>query len=427
MNYTHFTDEERIELQALVDRNIKAVEIGYRLDKDPTSISRELKRNRIAQGRRMNSSHKATLCAHFKECVSEELCGKVCTGRPCRHCKDPGCTKICEDFKRMVCRRISRFPFVCNGCSEYKRCNLERYTYSASAAHTKATDKASESRKGFDLTGAELSALEALIMPLMRKGQSLGYIYDNHETEIPCSLKSLYTYVNSGVFEVGRMHMVSAVRYKPRNKKKDTITVPRKCLEGRRYCDFLSLEEDVRDSRWEMDTVIGRIGGKCFFTFMHRMTRFMFCLLLENKDSSCVLSALDMIEAAMERPFKEAIPLILTDGGSEFLDADGIERGGRTKLYYCESYSSWQKGSLEKSHTFIRRILPKKSSFNNLTDKDMAKLMGHINSIPRPVLGGATPIDLITPIIGQATLNIFGIEKIDPDDIILKPGLLDDE
>jgi IS30 family transposase len=425
MNYTHFSLEERLELEALVKRGIKAVEIGYRLDKDPTSISRELKRNRIFQGRRFNNKNRATLCTRFRECEKEELCQRACIGYKCRSCKHIGCTKICGDFEKATCKKITRFPYVCNSCHDYRKCNLERFTYSSASAHTKAGEKASVSREGFDLTGAELANLEALISPLMKKGQSLGLIYSQHRDEIPCSLKSLYTYVNSGVFEVGRMHMVSAIRYKPRKKKKDkTQRIPKKCLEKRRYSDFLALDEDVRDTRWEMDTVIGRIGGACFFTFLHRLSRFMFCLPLKNKESAQTTAALDLIDSALSCSFKEVVPLILTDGGSEFFDVDNIERGGRTKLYFCESYSAWQKGALEKNHTFIRRILPKSTSFDNVSERDCAVLMSHINSVCRPVLGGACPIDMIVPIIGQDALDAFGIEKIDPDDVCLSPELL---
>ena len=67
---------------------------------------------------------------------------------------------------------------------------------------------------------------------------------------------------------------------------------------------------------------------------------------------------------------KKTFPVILTDNGTEFedplsLDFDN-EDIGRTSIFYCNPRASYQKGMIEKNHEFIRYVLPKGTSFNNL-------------------------------------------------------------
>lgn len=74
MPYNRFTREEREELQELLNRQLKCSEIAFRLGKDPTSVSREVMRNRKSDGRRHGHSKRSTLCSRFRECEVEGLC-----------------------------------------------------------------------------------------------------------------------------------------------------------------------------------------------------------------------------------------------------------------------------------------------------------------------------------------------------------------
>lgn len=277
-------------------------------------------------------------------------------------------------------------------------------------------------------TGRELADLDALITPLMKRGQSLNQIYLAHKDGIPCCLKSLYTHVNKGEVGAGRMYLIDAVSRKPRKKKiKDDSDkpIPRKSLIGRSWQDYLELKDDERDGRWEMDTVIGRIGGRCLLTLLHRPTRFQLALLLNRCTAAEVASMLTTIACVMERPISEVFYLVLTDNGHEFFDAEDIEDALKSRLYYCESYSSWQKGAAECNHKYYRRIVPKGTSMDALTSKECALMMSHVNSTPRPCLGGISPVEAIRPIVDQGFLDALGIELIKRDEVFLKPELLD--
>lgn len=94
-------------------------------------------------------------------------------------------------------------------------------------------------------------------------------------------------------------------------------------------------------------------------------------------------------------------------------------RGCNLKHYTYNAHTSHAKAK-DKARS-------SRTGFDLSTSGDSVILMSYINSVPRPVLEGTAPIDLVIPIVGKEALDVSGIEKINPDGIVLKPSLLKDE
>ena len=146
-----------------------------------------------------------------------------------------------------------------------------------------------------------------------------------------------------------------------------------------------------------MDTVVGPIStSKVLLTLLFRSCNLMLVFLLKQKTQKEVIYALNWLcdELGIEL-FKQLFPVILTDRGTEFLNPEAIEcdRYGeiKTKLFYCDPQCAWQKGALEKNHEFIRYIVPKGTSFDDLTQADITLITNHINSLARDKYHGKTP------------------------------------
>ena len=124
------------------------------------------------------------------------------------------------------------------------------------------------------------------------------------------------------------------------------------------------------------------------------------------------------------------ISVSLTDNGSEFSNPKAIEyndskyTGIRTNVFYCDAGRPYQKGSIEVNHEFIRRILPKGKSFNNLTQEDVDLMMNHINSYKRKKLNNRSPYEAFSFYYGEEVLHKLRCYQVAPCDIILKPSLL---
>ncbi|HFI0445386.1 TPA: transposase, partial [Streptococcus suis] len=174
----------------------------------------------------------------------------------------------------------------------------------------------------------------------------------------------------------------------------------------------------------------GRIGGKVLLTFNLSFCNFIFARLLDNKTANEVAKHLYAIKNDLhqkEMDFCEIFPVILTDNGGEFARVDDIEMDvrGESKLFFCDPNRSDQKGRIEKNHTLIRDILPKGSSFDNLTQEDINLVCSHVNSVRRASFNGKSAYELFTFTYGDELATLLGISKIDPENVIQSPRLLD--
>ncbi len=130
-----------------------------------------------------------------------------------------------------------------------------------------------------------------------------------------------------------------------------------------------------------------------------------------------------------ENEFSRLFEVILTDNGSEFMDPDSIEASisseeKLTRVFFCDPNASWQKGTLERNHEYIRYVLPKGTSFASLEQCDAELLASHINSIPRESLNNRTPYAAALGFIGKENLDILNIVQIKNDEVDCSRNLL---
>ena len=126
--------------------------------------------------------------------------------------------------------------------------------------------------------------------------------------------------------------------------------------------------------------------------------------------------------------FKKLFPVILTDNGSQFSNPAAIETSitgvPRTKIFFCDPNSAWQKGLVENNHLNLRRILPKGTSFNDLNQEDINLLLSHLNSYIRKQYDDVPAIRRFESIYGKNFLAAMGISLIDPKLVTMDPILL---
>lgn len=331
--------------------------------------------------------------------------------------------------KRPVSKQ-TKFPHVCNGCETKTTCKLNKYRYSSKHAEASYRDKLETSRSGINITKSELETLDRLISPLILKGQPIAHIYANHKDEINCSERTLYNYIDLRLLALRNIDLRRKVKYKPRKKKK-TIKEKKTHLIDKSYTDFLAhmaLNPDINVV--EMDTVIGRKGGKVLLTLFFRNCSLMAAILLDSCTQVCVRDAMDKIYNGTGLDiFKSNFQILLADNGSEFLDSDIIEYdiygNQRTKVFYCDPMASYQKGQLEKNHEFIRYVLSKDQSFNHLNQEKITILMNHINSVSIKGLNNNTQFKLAQPLLDSKLLDALSFKEIHSDNVHLNEELLD--
>ena len=96
----------------------------------------------------------------------------------------------------------------------------------------------------------------------------------------------------------------------------------------------------------------------------------------------------------------------------------------RTKIFYCHPSSPFEKGSCEVNHELLRRVLPKGTSFDDLTQEDINKMMSHINSYKRKKLNNSSSLESFSYLYGDEIPTLFNITKIEAQDVHIAEDLV---
>lgn len=425
----HLTQEERniIEQKLIGKESFKS--IGRELEKDPTTIAKEVK-NHIQFKRTGCYGRAFNDCVHRIGCPVMHLCGNLRCNRYCRFCNSHICSFQCPDYQQGICSKLSKPPYVCNGCEDRKSCTLEKRDYSATNAQKEYEAVRSESRQGLQITEEDALRLDSLISPLLMKGQSLHHICANHADEIMLNERALYNYVGDGIFKAKNIDMPRVVRMGRRKKKKDRFKVDKKCRIGRTYQDFIKfMAEHPGLPIVEMDSVEGKKGGKVLLTLHFTVPQLMLAFIRDANTSQSVIEIFNQLYVRLNPDtFRRLYKVLLGDNGSEFSNPSAIETDlqgiQRAYVFYCDPQASYQKGAAENNHTLIRRIIPKGTSLDGFNQQDITLMMNHINSYGRPNLGDKTPYAVFASLYGEDILRRMNAELIPPDKVTLHPSLL---
>jgi len=381
--HKHLTLSDRNDIQLGLERGETFKAIGQSILKDPTTVSKEVKRNRQ---------------------VRESTC------------------------HNLPCPLLDKAPFVCNGCPKRRQnCGFKKIFYLAKQAQKQYEQTLVEAREGTPLNSKTFWDMDKVISDGVKKGQHIYHILKTHNLDVSSS--TVYRHIRKGYLSIAPIDLARAVKFKERTKSK-LPSIPKEAKKGRSYEDFLNyLALKQLDSWLEMDTVMGRMGGKVLLTFNLSFCNFIFARLLDNKTALEVTKHLYDIKNTLhqaDKDFFQLFPVILTDNGGEFARVDDIEMDvrGECKLFFCDPNRSDQKGRIEKNHTLIRDILPKGTSFDNLTQEDINLVCSHVNSVKRAALNGKSAYELFAFTYGEEIPKLLGISKIPAEDVCQSSTLL---
>lgn len=215
-----------------------------------------------------------------------------------------------------------------------------------------------------------------------------------HQFDTSICVSTLYSYIDKKVFfKLRSKHLWE--KCKRKQKKTETgkrIAHPKlPSIENRPVCIGRRSER----GHWEMDLIIGKAGTRAvLLTLTERYSRQVLIFKLPNRKAATIRSVFDRLERKYP-DFSQRFKSLTTDNGSEFLEYDrlcqSIYGGRRFQVWYCHSYSAWEKGSVENHNRMIRRFLPKGTDFTKVSKKRIAAIQDWMNNYPRRALNWQTP------------------------------------
>ena len=381
--HKHLTLSDRNDVQLGLERGETFKAIAQLILKDPTTVSKEVKRNK-----------------QIRDSTSNNL----------------------------PCPLLDKAPFVCNGCPKRRQnCGYQKIFYLAKQAQKQYEQTLVEAREGTPLNSQTFWDMDKIISEGVKKGQHIYHILKTHNLDVSSS--TVYRHIRKGYLSIAPIDLTRAVKFKER-RTSNLPSIPKEAKKGRSYVDFQNyLALNQLNSWLEMDTVMGRTGDKVLLTFNLSFCNFIFARLLENKTALEVTKHLYDIKNTLheaDKDFFQLFPVILTDNGGEFARVNDIEMDirGEIKLFFCDPNRSDQKGRIEKNHTLIRDILPKGTSFDNLTQEDINLVCSHVNSVKRAALNGKSAYELFAFTYGEEIPKLLGISKIPAEDVCQSSKLL---
>lgn len=235
--------------------------IGKELGKNRTTIAKEIKKNSYDK-KSGRPGYPYNPCKFRTTCKAKKLCGTSCTHQS---------------------------AYKCSLCSE---CTLLKRIYDLADAHERAHLVISEARTGILSNEDDMVRINRIISPLVKNGQSLHQIYLDLPRKVKCH---------------------------PRYKQPE-FKVDRGCRIGRKYTDFQKFLGDHPEMTVvQMDSVIGRVGGKCLLTIHFVETSLMLAFLRDANTSASVIRIINLLDKILgTKTFNRLFLVILTDNGSEF-------------------------------------------------------------------------------------------------------------
>lgn len=436
----HLSRENREVIEAGIRNHDSARTIAKRIDASPSTVTREVKAHRTVKEKKASASDTASSkCAMHGDCQASGSACPACSTKftNCKKCRTRRCWLSCPEYVPRMCPTTEKWPYVCPAdCQRRGWCKLPKCSYDAGDADAAYREALSSSRSGICATQEELDAMNDIVVPLAKQGQSFEAIWAEHGSELPVCVRTAYKYQGLAAIGLASLDMPRKARLLPR-KRPDAGGPRRERVDrtGRAYDDFLGLPLEDRVRVVQGDSVGGYAHNVTDILSLHLVARtFQLYLKKAKSDPAAVVTWLDVIERALGSPeaFEEAFGILLVDRGAEFDDWAGMERSclaagaRRCRVFYCDEMNSNQKSQAERNHQRLRRILPKgRSDFDKLSVWDVAVCCSHVNSYPLVRKSGAfCPIEVAADLVPQHLLDELGIERVPADEVVLKPYLM---
>lgn len=371
MKWEHINILQRKAIASGLAQHKSLKEIAEITQLDPTSISKEISRNRIKtyKGKKIND----------------------------------------------VCKKILRFPKCCNGCNKkYQGCDFDRYEYKAEVAQEKADRRLINSRVGINVSEEEFNNIDKAIKEGVTNKESIYHIVKSNEG-MP-STPTIYRWIKEKKLTTTWMDLPYAKTYKKRKKNEKYAYSNNKIdRSGRTFVSYLEHRRHFPGEYTVQMDFLGSIisDSKCILTLTIPELHFVIIKLFDSPNSEKVVSMFNELEEGLGiHNFNLIFPSILTDRDPCFSNYLGIEFSHltgeqRCKVFYCDSYRSSQKGNVENMNKQLRKYFPKGKSIDYLDEEKVSAINDIIISQKVASLGGLSPKEVFESIYGSKILYLL--------------------
>lgn len=273
---------------------------------------------------------------------------------------------------------------------ELNRNSSSRRGYSQIRAHNKAKNRRHKaSSKPKKMFSTVISLIKEKLHLQWSPEQISGWMRDgNHPTFI--SHERIYQYVWADKKAGGDIYKEFRHGGKKYNKR-NGVNAGRGCIPGRIDIDERPdvVEKKRRVGDWELDTIVGKNHKGAIVSMVDRATKLTKLAICKSREAAPVTKALTRCLS----PVREFVLTLTADNGKEFAKHATVSNKLKADFFFAKPYQSWQRGLNEHTNGLVRQYFPKGTSFDNISNEDIARVENLINNRPRKILNFKTPIE----------------------------------
>ncbi|MBO0941301.1 IS30 family transposase, partial [Acidovorax temperans] len=129
-------------------------------------------------------------------------------------------------------------------------------------------------------------------------------------------------------------------------------------------------------------------------TLVERTTRLVLLVKLPHPNPA---TAAHVLQAFSDKLNGVASPMrqsLTYDRGREMAEHARLTQNTGMKVYFCDPYSPWQRGSNENTNGLLRQYFPKGTDLSGYTQEQLDAVADELNGRPRMTLGYSTPLEV---------------------------------
>ena len=138
----------------------------------------------------------------------------------------------------------------------------------------------------------------------------------------------------------------------------------------------------------------GAHNASAIGTLGERTTRLVVLVKLPHPNPATaahVLKAFSDKLNAIASPMRQSLTY---DRGREMAEHARLTQNTGMKVYFCDPYSPWQRGSNENTNGLLRQYFPKGTDLSGYTQEQLDAVADELNGRPRMTVGYSTPLEV---------------------------------
>lgn len=186
---------------------------------------------------------------------------------------------------------------------------------------------------------------------------------------------------------------------KKRSRAKPKTLTPKLSIDKRPK----AANERLEFGHWEADCIVSRQSGACLLVLQERLSRVFFSVKLSSCTAEQASASIIRLLSPLGRDWLKSLTC---DNGAEFWDYSAVSLALEIPVYFCHPYCSSERGGVENRNGLIRRVFPKKTNFELVTDEEILAVEKALRNRPMRCLSYFTPEEIftgkVTPLLSLA-------------------------